>query len=476
MTHFDGLKMLDPYHVLLAGNTDPISESGPAFVYDWRGGALTRLGLPVSVDGTAHDIQWLPPGTGGRTDGGLYRPTGKGFVLFDTTSGLELESYGSPDFHDVNHAQVLLDGSGTAVVSSRYSSSFHKYDMAVGANIWTVGGAAGTLALVDIDGALHPPGSSLFYGQHNAEYFGEGEYMLFDNHFNYSSLDFVDGARSRLVIYEVDEQEQLAREVWELELADRTPIYGDNDRLPTGNLLASSWPVVIDAADAFQCGARARARAALSPARTSRARARRLASSLRDRLPDRDATPPPPPPSFARPRAPLARSPPLSARRYDARVFEVVRATKQTAWELFVVGRRCTAPADGSRGCVRTETGGTPTGWSMYSVERFYEAPLVAAVSCAPADGGAPHLNFTAFNNFKSNGEHTGTYKVFGEGQSTEGGDTPLLENDFYFTRHWRETHVSIDVSSAMGESNSLVGSVAVLNQWGDRTLKHFSC
>ena len=123
MTHFDGLKMLDPYHVLLAGNTDPISESGPAFVYDWRGGALTRLGLPVSVDGTAHDIQWLPPGTGGRTDGGLYRPTGKGFVLFDTTSGLELESYGSPDFHDVNHAQVLLDGSGTAVVSSRYSSS-----------------------------------------------------------------------------------------------------------------------------------------------------------------------------------------------------------------------------------------------------------------------------------------------------------------------------------------------------------------
>ena len=110
MTHFDGLKMLAPYHVLLAGNTDPISESGPAFVYDWRGGALTRLGLPVSVDGTAHDIQWLPPGTGGRTDGGLYRPTGKGFVLFDTTSGLELESYGSPDFHDVNHAQVLLDG------------------------------------------------------------------------------------------------------------------------------------------------------------------------------------------------------------------------------------------------------------------------------------------------------------------------------------------------------------------------------
>ena len=178
MTHFDGLKMLDPYHVLLAGNTDPISESGPAFVYDWRGGALTRLGLPVSVDGTAHDIQWLPPGTGGRTDGGLYRPTGKGFVLFDTTSGLELESYGSPDFHDVNHAQVLLDGSATAVVSSRYSSSFHKYDMAVGANIWTVGGAAGTLALVDIDGALHPPGSSLFYGQHNAEFFGEGEYTM----------------------------------------------------------------------------------------------------------------------------------------------------------------------------------------------------------------------------------------------------------------------------------------------------------
>jgi hypothetical protein len=49
--------------------------------------------------------------------------------------------------------------------------------------------------------------------------------------------------------------------------------------------------------------------------------------------------------------------------RYDVRFFETVRATKQPAWEAFVVGRKCTAPADGSAGCVRSG-GAVPSGWS----------------------------------------------------------------------------------------------------------------
>lgn len=123
------------------------------------------------------------------------------------------------------------------------------------------------------------------------------------NHFNSTSAKFVDDASSRLLIMEVSEANNTATETWELVLEDQTCIYGDNDRLPTGNLLASSWPLVIDDKASFQ---------------------------------------------------------------YDARIFETVRSTKETAWEAFIVGRRCTDPDWGSNGCVRTLMGGLPRGWSMY--------------------------------------------------------------------------------------------------------------
>ena len=115
-----------------------------------------------------------------------------------------------------------------------------------------------------------------------------------------------------------------------------------------------------------------------------------------------DAERPPfsPPSPFPSPLASLARLPALG--RYDSRIFEVERETKATAWEAFVVGARCDSPDRGSDGCVRvnlTNGCGVPAGWSMYSVERFYEAPLVSDVACA--DGA---VTLTAHNVFKMNG------------------------------------------------------------------------
>ena len=128
---------------------------------------------------------------------------------------------------------------------------------------------------------------------------------MFDNNFNSSTNAFVGDGKSRLLIVSVDETEKLATLVWELELEDQTCIYGDNDRLPTGNLLASAWPSVISADASFQ---------------------------------------------------------------YDARAFEVVRETKRTAWEAFVIGER---DEPGRRhGCVRAPKGAGPTA-GRYSVERF---------------------------------------------------------------------------------------------------------
>ena len=129
--------------------------------------------------------------------------------------------------------------------------------------------------------------------------------------------------------------------------------------------------------------------------------------SLSSRLPfvasDAERPPfrPPSNPPFS-PRFPRLDSPPSG--RYDSRIFEVERETKATAWEAFVVGARCDSPDRGSDGCVRvnlTNGCGVPAGWSMYSVERFYEAPLVSDVACA--DGA---VTLTAHNVFKMNGWH----------------------------------------------------------------------
>ena len=158
----------------------------------------------------------------------------------------------------------------------------------------------------------------------------------------------------------------------QLQLEDRMPIYSDSDRLPSGNLLASRVPspstptrassassppppppppppsrarslartlarslaravVISSSSSIFHSGSSARENADIAP--------RRLAPEYRRRAASRRSA------------ARAAGAPPR--RRYDVRFFETVRATKQPAWEAFVVGRPCTAPADGSAGCVR---------------------------------------------------------------------------------------------------------------------------
>ena len=305
---------------------------------------------------------------------------------------------------------------------ARYPPNLARYRLSDGTNEWTVGGARGTCELVDLDGTRYAEGHSLFFGQHNLEYFGEDEYMMFDNNFNVSTTDeFVGGAPSRLLIVNVDEARETATLEWELVLDDHTCIYGDNDRLPTGNLLGSSWPRVIDASADFQ---------------------------------------------------------------YDARIFEVKRDTKQVAFEAFVVGQRCTEPAHGSDGCVRTYKGGYPNGWSMYSVERFYEAPLVYALDCVRR-GGATLLNVTTHDSFKMSSISPGSYKVFRHGENGAEGDAPLAQGDFTFAPHWRPTTLTIDLSHAFGDDDDDDGDgddarddgmVAITNKWGDQTRKHFSC
>ena len=112
----------------------------------------------------------------------------------------------------------------------------------------------------------------------------------------------------------------------------------------------------------------------------------------------------------------------------------------------------------------------------MYSIERFYSAPLVYDVACGlDADTGRVALSFTSHNNFKMNGAHPGTAKLFGPGASAA--TAPALATvNFTFVAHWRPTAVSIDVTDIVAEVADFSGMLAVENEWNDHTFKAFSC
>ena len=82
-------------------------------------------------------------------------------------------------------------------------------------------------------------------------------------------------------------------------------------------------------------------------------------------------------------------------------------------------------------------------------------------------------LNFTTYNSFKMNGDHAGVAKVYSQNSNGARGDAPLKVRSFDWVPHWRPTVLTLDLEADAG---SLSGLLAVSNEWGDETFKHFSC
>ena len=167
-----------------------------------------------------------------------------------------------------------------------------------------------------------------------------------------------------------------------------------------------------------------------------------------------------------------------------------MRSTKATAWQLKVAGAKCHASS-----CNRGESG---EGWTAYSVERFYTAPLVYGVGCSgpsgmtlrPAlrrydvscnatshDGGAKKaVAFTTQNNYKQNDKYSAAFAISSQG----GGGDELASGSFEFEAHWRATTVSSTFEDASDDDDDDDGNgqyyVTVTNQWGDSTQAGFSC
>ena len=158
--------------------------------------------------------------------------------------GAVLANYFLKDCDDVNHAQ-LLDGDTRALVSCRDSDAILLYDLETNRKLWIAGGNASTLALIDEDGRAV---DALWHGQHNAEWFGDSTVFLFDN-----AQGAPEPTPSSVKKVAIDAEAGTATLVWSYAFVDAYPgadaypsgyseVFGDADRLPSGNVLGVWWP------------------------------------------------------------------------------------------------------------------------------------------------------------------------------------------------------------------------------------------
>ena len=249
--HFCGLKLRDPDTMLLAGDNGT-SEMGPAYLWKWRTDEYVALMGGQTKD--CHDIQWSHARDGPGARGAVWMPHDSEIVLYNAGTGDVLENYGV-NAQDINHVQ-LIDADRTAIISARQTSDILKLDTSSGEVQWYLGGSDGEFDIYDLDGKKYPKGTIYWSGQHNAEFFGRvtnakgklvEEYGMFDNQYGV-------GSSSRVLVVQVDEDTMEANVVFEHETGEYTPEYGDNDQLPSGNLLICYWLQDLDVAAERRAG------------------------------------------------------------------------------------------------------------------------------------------------------------------------------------------------------------------------------
>jgi len=255
--------------VYLGMNYDA-SENGPAAVWNWGESVFTQYG-EYGYTGNSHDVFWA------EENSLWHMPAYEefSFRLMDLDDGHEKTrlnisggvlpgAWENKDWSlvDVNHFQ--FDDMDTRVyMSFRDLSAFIKteefnldmnniHGTSVGVE-WIAGSHNGTFAIIDLDGTRYEPGTteynqlyggvgSLWAGQHNLEHFGNGEFFMFDNAYDMNSEEWTNPDGSRMLIVQVDEEEETVTLIWEYQMGYRSEIFGDNDRLPSGNLLGCAWP------------------------------------------------------------------------------------------------------------------------------------------------------------------------------------------------------------------------------------------
>jgi len=387
-THMDPVKVVDP-DTLATMSNDWTLEAGYAYDWKWKAAGAEDDGLIRLNDRvifSSHDIQraagaddyWQPTGPKESAD---IDPT---FSRIDAATGDVLQKVSVPDCRDINHVQIIHSGA-TAIVSCRLTNSVHAINVETGAQKWIAGGDGGTLTLIDEDGVSHPPGASLWHGQHNAESYAEDGIYLFDNAYTGTGDDKDnDPVRtgsypSRILAFTVDEPAQTATVTFAYAFQREFPygyseVFGDADLLPSGNVLSAWWPAV--------------------------------------RSPQRDLL-------------------------FDTRLVEVTPA-KELAWSYTVFGAaslNCAADDyDENPMTLANCAQGISEGWKVYAPEKFFEAPLVYG---AAVEHG--HLAFASHASFKTVDPMPARWTLNGE-------DGAALETGtFDWLPHWRKTETVLE-------------------------------
>ncbi|KAK7254350.1 hypothetical protein SO694_00009476 [Aureococcus anophagefferens] len=233
---------------LIAAGVDT-SWDGYLYKFDWRTGNFTLL-LDEMVD--VHDAQRAADG-----DRAWVLLSGEyefGEVSLDgdaTELETKVERVASANL-DFNHLQ-LVDDDAHAVISSRTDSTIYKCDPAADQSpkVWALGGPDGDYDIVGLDGTVYPAGDSYWSGQHNAEYIGDDEYAMFNNNW---PVGVGPTNNSELLVVHLDPSDTYATVVWSYDTNTKTEEYGDNDLLPTGNMLGCWWQTVSRSVeDDYEC-------------------------------------------------------------------------------------------------------------------------------------------------------------------------------------------------------------------------------
>lgn len=220
-----GLKLWNDTHVLFAA-APQMKFTGKAYLMNWKTGSYAAL-MDAAID--IHDIQRSTV-----TDAVWY-PKSSDYKRASASTGEVTYDAAVPGtVADLNHVQVL-DDDEYAIFSSRLTNSIIKGKAKTGDLVWELGGDSGEFTITDLDGYTYAAGHSYWKGQHNAEYIGNGEYALFDNNYEHEA------AGSRLIVVSVDEDSMEATIEFEYATGAYTKVWGDNDLLPSGNMLATWW-------------------------------------------------------------------------------------------------------------------------------------------------------------------------------------------------------------------------------------------
>jgi len=218
-------------------NTVVVAAKRGVLLWSWKDGTVQML--PANPD--THSL-WYS-----NKYGAFY-----GMLSVDTPSAFM--SNGEQVFRFLStgrseaHLNFLSFSDDAAYLSSRFISALQKVDRATQTVEWTMGGPNSMFTVKDFNGQIYPPQQGAWNGpwsfQHKFQHLSDNYFSLFDNHVD-STMQFIDGKTSRMVVLRVNIPESYVEEVFSFDTGDQAVIYGGTDVLPSGNILGSSYPDIV---------------------------------------------------------------------------------------------------------------------------------------------------------------------------------------------------------------------------------------